>query len=914
VRLLGAVLTIVAVAAALTAGPAAAGPTITEFPAGSGPWGVARGADGNVWFADAPNPGAIGRVTPGGTVTTFAAGLTKDAQPKAIVGAPSGVWFTENGKNRIGRVAADGTITEFSGGTHDHPTGIAAGPDGNVWYVAAGKGGAVARITAGGTVTEYTAGLTPNGNLQDIVLGPDGNLWFTAPATGRIGRITPQGVVTEFDGTGLLAGSPQQIAAGPDGNLWFTVGGVAPAIGRITPAGVMTQFTTGLLVTSSPTAIDAGADGNVYFTDSAANAIGRVTPSGAITEITTGIMAFANLQGLATGGDGRVWFAESGKAKVGRLSVAPTAGATSASGVTGVDADLAATVTPNSEATTYHFEWGTTTGYGQSTATASAGSGASAQAVGTSLTGVLAPTTTYHARLVATNGTGTTYGPDHTFTTTATGAPSATTLPVSDVAAGAATLDASVNPENAATTYHFDWGATEAYGHATAETPLAPVDQSGHDVSAVVSGLEPNTTYHFRVVATSSGGTTYGADRAFTTDAIAPQAITSAATAVTADAAVLAGEVDPGHSATTYHFEWGTTDAYGSSVPAVDALVGDDHAPHVVTQPLTGLAPSTTYHFRVVATSNAGVTVGGEQQLTTAGVAPDAATVAADAITATTATLHAAVNPHNDPATTYRFEWGPTSAYGSATSEMPIDGAVDETSREERADIGGLVPGTLYHYRVVATSPSGTTPGQDAFFTSAPSSGSDPNGGVPVPQLGRTAVVSAAAGTIRVRLPGSAKVVVLTGAAAIPSGSVVDARAGTLMLDTALDARGRRQAARFHGAIFRLSLAKKGGMVDLTLTQRPSGCVPARARPRSASAARAKKPPVSLWGKDSKGKYRTHGRNSVATVRGTEWVTTETCSGTLTGVVKGAVSVLDLRTHRTKLVRAGHRYLARARR
>ena len=70
----------------------------------------------------------------------------------------------------------------------------------------------------------------------------------------------------------------------------------------------------------------------------------------------------------------------------------------------------------------------------------------------------------------------------------------------------------------------------------------------------------------------------------------------------------------------------------------------------------------------------------------------------------------------------------------------------------------------------------------------------------------------------------------------------------------------------------------------------------------------------TLWGKDSKGKYRTHGRNSVATVRGTQWMTRETCAGTLTRVTEGAVAVRDVARKKTVLVRKGGSYLARARR
>jgi len=68
-----------------------------------------------------------------------------------------------------------------------------------------------------------------------------------------------------------------------------------------------------------------------------------------------------------------------------------------------------------------------------------------------------------------------------------------------------------------------------------------------------------------------------------------------------------------------------------------------------------------------------------------------------------------------------------------------------------------------------------------------------------------------------------------------------------------------------------------------------------------------------LWGQDKGGRFRTHGRNSVATVRGTRWVTTDTCAGTRTTVTEGAVAVRDLRRRKTVVVRAGRSYLARSR-
>ena len=82
----------------------------------------------------------------------------------------------------------------------------------------------------------------------------------------------------------------------------------------------------------------------------------------------------------------------------------------------------------------------------------------------------------------------------------------------------------------------------------------------------------------------------------------------------------------------------------------------------------------------------------------------------------------------------------------------------------------------------------------------------------------------------------------------------------------------------------------------------------------SASARKAKPTGRRLWASDNKGRFRTHGRDSVATVRGTEWITEDTCEGTLTTVVKGAVSVRNTHTGRKKLVKAGHSYLVRRKR
>lgn len=96
-----------------------------------------------------------------------------------------------------------------------------------------------------------------------------------------------------------------------------------------------------------------------------------------------------------------------------------------------------------------------------------------------------------------------------------------------------------------------------------------------------------------------------------------PQATAQAATALTSSSAVLNGTVDPNGNATTYYFEYGPTKAYGTKTAVASAGAGTGKQP--VSQPVGGLAASTTYHFRLVATSAAGTATSKDRTLTTLG-------------------------------------------------------------------------------------------------------------------------------------------------------------------------------------------------------------------------------------------------------------------------------------------------------
>ena len=126
------------------------------------------------------------------------------------------------------------TITEFPLAPNVNPQGMAAGPDGKLWFVEQ-AGSKIGSITTNGTITEYP--LAVSSAPVAITAGPDGNLWFTQ--TGKIGRITTAGVVTLFPLPS--SGFPQAITPGPDGNLWFAEN-FRGAIGKITTSGVITQY------------------------------------------------------------------------------------------------------------------------------------------------------------------------------------------------------------------------------------------------------------------------------------------------------------------------------------------------------------------------------------------------------------------------------------------------------------------------------------------------------------------------------------------------------------------------------------------------------------------------------------------------------------------------------------------------
>ena len=195
--------------------------------------------------------------------------------------------------------------------------------------------------------------------------------------------------------------------------------------------------------------------------------------------------------------------------------------------------------------------------------------------------------------------------------------PGATTLAASDLKTTQATLNASVNPKGLSTTYRFEYGPTTAYG-TNVPVPDKSVGSgsSAVEVSQALSGLQSNTTYHYRVMAKSEAGTQYGKDQTFKTLKV-PTVSTQPATKVQSEGTTLNALVNPQGSATEYRFEYGKTTAYGASVPLPAKSAGSGEANVAISESVSGLESNTTYHFRIMASSAAGTVYGTDQAFTT---------------------------------------------------------------------------------------------------------------------------------------------------------------------------------------------------------------------------------------------------------------------------------------------------------
>ncbi|MBV9604636.1 MAG: hypothetical protein JO027_06005 [Solirubrobacterales bacterium] len=212
-----------------------------------------------------------------------------------------------------------------------------------------------------------------------------------------------------------------------------------------------------------------------------------------------------------------------------------------------------------------------------------------------------------------------------------------------------------------------------------------------------------------------------------------------------------------------------------------------------------------------------------------------------------------------------------------------------------------------YRCAVTATNAAGAT-----TQTSDPATVS-----LPPPLLGRAVNAKPVSGKVFVLI--GRRLVPLTAATQIRSGAEIDALHGTVSLTTATGRGKRTQTGEFGGAVFRVTQARAGrnkGLTTLALLEKafkgaPSFAICTANKARDATAAAASSRTLQLLHASAHGKFRTSGRYSAATVRGTRWTIAERCDGTLVHDLTDSVAVTDFVRHQTIVLHAGQSYLAK---
>jgi hypothetical protein len=581
---------------------------------------------------------------------------------------------------------------------HSVPTSVAAGPDGEIYVVAhPGEGSIVDEFNTLGEIVKKMA--LPGRGPESMAVDSNGDLYVTEG--GEQGYHEEATGVEEFNSTGEFVrrlpgeGSGTKVAVDLADNA-YVFDQRAEAVDEYSPSGVFVQQWAvdevpagapepGPLLGPSEFAVDP-ANGDVYILDDrsqSSEAIDEFDSSGAFIRQITGenIPAGALVEGrfqrsggLAADASGNVYVSD-GRGAVDEFN---------ASG--GFVAQLTGDDVP--ESAPVHGTLGRPFG------------------LGIDPSGDLY-VTDYSDNVVDAFE----YGRE--LADVATGS-------FSGLASTTITLDGEVNPEGRIVTgCLFEYGNSTSYGGSvpcvTVSGGPVGVGSSPVAVSAQPVGLSPGVTYHYRIAATNDEGTNYGADESF----ITPPGVAGSGQAsnITSFAARLTGLIEPGEFTPSYHFVYGTTSAYGSSFPQPEALAGVD-GQQTVSQTVTGLTPNTTYHFALVTTNfGGGESIGLDETFTTRPLVPPAvSTGGAQAVGETAVTLTGSVDPEGLP-TTYHFEYGPSTGYGSSWPGVVVYAGSASAGSPVAVSVPNLQPGATYHYRLVASNEDGTTYGADQVFS-----------------------------------------------------------------------------------------------------------------------------------------------------------------------------------------------------
>jgi len=293
----------------------------------------------------------------------------------------------------------------------------------------------------------------------------------------------------------------------------------------------------------------------------------------------------------------------------------PTAITQAATNVTGTTATLNASIKPEGvKAEHVEFEYGVTSGYGGHVAATpeTIEAGETEQAVSATVSG-LEPNQEYHYRVLAGTPAGPSPGKDEAFKTLAV--KPTLTATVSNVTRTSAVLEGTVDPQHSATEYHYVYGETEAYGQQSVPVSAGEAFASAAATPVPLSELKPNTLYHYALVAENQAGAEQSADQTFTTSPpTPPTAVIGGSSGVTQTGATITGTVNPQGLQSAYAFELA-----GPSGEYAQVFHGTTSATEEVSATLTGLAPNTTYGYRLTVSNSDGSTTSRDASFATTG-------------------------------------------------------------------------------------------------------------------------------------------------------------------------------------------------------------------------------------------------------------------------------------------------------
>ncbi|NMC34734.1 MAG: hypothetical protein GYA36_20105, partial [Veillonellaceae bacterium] len=296
--------------------------------------------------------------------------------------------------------------------------------------------------------------------------------------------------------------------------------------------------------------------------------------------------------------------------------------------------------------------------------------------------------------------------------------PDATTLPADSIQSFSAVLNGTVNPNNLLTSVEFEWGVSSGYGNTVIakQSPLSGITDIA--VSAKLTSLTTEDTYHYRIKATNAVNVVYSSDMIFTLTPTTPLLTTANITSVTGTTAVSGGTItyNGGSDITGRGVCWGIS----ASPDLSGDFTTDGSGFGSFTSNLTLLTPGTTYYVRAYATNSSGTGYGDEKTFTTVSL-PAATTGSMSDIKGIAASGSGTVTDDGG---------GTITAQGLCWSTSTSPTISDSITTSFEASLKNLTANTVYYVRAYVTNEAGTAYGNEVSFNSGYEMGTSTQGGL----------------------------------------------------------------------------------------------------------------------------------------------------------------------------------------